>query len=351
MASLARGHSGRRSGSAAAPAAGTWRGCAEAVTALYPAHAVGLIRLAVIILGDRAAAEDVVQEAFLGLYRHWGNLDDPARTLPYLRTTVLNGCRSALRRETRRDRRERVHGWRPDWNTAEYRVLLAEEHRATLAAIRRLPDRQREALRAPLLPRPARRPGGPGHGDQPRHRQVRHVPRARRARPDAAGGKSVIMKEDAVRMEEAARAAMRAAAGTVADAPPLHLPPLASPALQRPRRHEPGYRRRRAQWLVPLAAAACIIAIAAGLVVVRGQHAPTSPRPVPSSATSASAVPDYYVALSHPPDAATPNQVIVGNAATGHVLSRVSPPAGTTFAGVAGAADDRTFILETQPFP
>jgi RNA polymerase sigma-70 factor (sigma-E family) len=120
---------------------------AEAVTALYRAHAVGLIRLAVITLGDRTAAEDVVQEAFIGLYRHWGDLHDAAAILPYLRTTVLNGCRSALRRETRRDRRERVHGWAgPDWNTAEYHVLLAEEHRATLAAIRRLPDRQREAL-------------------------------------------------------------------------------------------------------------------------------------------------------------------------------------------------------------
>jgi RNA polymerase sigma-70 factor (sigma-E family) len=120
---------------------------AEPVAALYQAHAVGLIRLAVIMLGDRPAAEDVVQEAFLGLYRHWGALNDPAGSLPYLRTTVLNGCRSALRRQARRDRRERVHGWSgPDWNTAEYQVMLAEEHRATLAAIRRLPDRQREAL-------------------------------------------------------------------------------------------------------------------------------------------------------------------------------------------------------------
>ena len=44
---------------------------AEAVTALYQAHALGLIRLAVVMLGDRAAAEDAVQEAFCGLYRHW----------------------------------------------------------------------------------------------------------------------------------------------------------------------------------------------------------------------------------------------------------------------------------------
>ena len=120
---------------------------AESVAALYQAHAVGLIRLAIIMLGDRAAAEDVVHEAFLGLYRHWGGLSNPDGPLPYLRATVLNGCRSALRGQARRDRRERAHGWSgPDWDTAEYQVLLAEEHRATLAAIRRLPDRQREAL-------------------------------------------------------------------------------------------------------------------------------------------------------------------------------------------------------------
>jgi hypothetical protein len=161
------------------------------------------------------------------------------------------------------------------------------------------------------------------------------------------------MMEDATRMEEAARAAMRAAAGTVSDAPPLHLPPpLEMPVARRRRRREPGHPRRRAQWLVPLAAAACVIAIATGLVAVRQvQNGPASPRPLPSSAMPVSTAPDYYVALSHPPDEASPNQVIVGNAATGHVLSRVTPPPGTTFAGVAGAADDRTFVLETQPFP
>ena len=52
---------------------------AQAVTALYESHAIGLIRLAVVMLGDRAAAEDVVQEAFCGLYRRWGQLADPAR--------------------------------------------------------------------------------------------------------------------------------------------------------------------------------------------------------------------------------------------------------------------------------
>jgi hypothetical protein len=47
-------------------------GCAElsaaarAVTALYRSHALGLTRLAFIVLGDRQSAEDVVQEAFCG---------------------------------------------------------------------------------------------------------------------------------------------------------------------------------------------------------------------------------------------------------------------------------------------
>ena len=47
------------------------------VTALYQAHALSLARLALVMLGDRSAAEDVVQDAFLGLYRRWDRLADP----------------------------------------------------------------------------------------------------------------------------------------------------------------------------------------------------------------------------------------------------------------------------------
>jgi RNA polymerase sigma factor (sigma-70 family) len=121
------------------------------VTVLYRAHAVGLIRLAVIMLGDRAAAEDVVQDAFLGLYRHWGGLSDGANALTYVRSSVLNGCRNALRSRARRERRfggaDAAVGWsEPVAASAESIALVSEEHRRTLAAIRRLPDRQREAL-------------------------------------------------------------------------------------------------------------------------------------------------------------------------------------------------------------
>ena len=113
------------------------------VTALYQGHAVGLIRLAVVMLGDRVAAEDAVQDAFFGLYRHWDGLADPGKALAYVRSAVLNRCRNALRQRGRDTR----HGAVPEIaQSAEATVLVGEENQRVLAAIRALPDRQREAL-------------------------------------------------------------------------------------------------------------------------------------------------------------------------------------------------------------
>ena len=115
------------------------------VTALYEAHALGLIRLAVVMLGDRPAAEDVVQEAFYGLYRRWHALSDTTNALAYVRSSVINGCRSALRRRVRQ--LTLAGAEQPEESdSAESAVLLSEEHRQVLLAIRRLPSRQREAL-------------------------------------------------------------------------------------------------------------------------------------------------------------------------------------------------------------
>lgn len=113
------------------------------MTALYEAHALGLIRLAVVMLGDRPTAEDVVQEAFCGLYRRWHALSDTTNALAYVRSSVINGCRSALRR---RGRKARGITANQPAESAESAVLLGEEHRQVLAAIRSLPSRQREAL-------------------------------------------------------------------------------------------------------------------------------------------------------------------------------------------------------------
>jgi RNA polymerase sigma-70 factor (sigma-E family) len=120
----------------------------DGVTALYAAHAVGLIRLGFVMLGDRAAAEDVVQDAFIGLYRHWDRLDDPANALSYLRSSVLNGCRVTLRTRVRRDRRDQAAAGdgSASSDSAEAAVLLSEAHQEVLVAVRELAPRQREVL-------------------------------------------------------------------------------------------------------------------------------------------------------------------------------------------------------------
>ena len=115
------------------------------VTALYEAHALSLIRLAYVMLGDRPAAEDVVQEAFLGLYKRWSQLRDTAGAPGYLRASVLNGCRMVLRSRTRRDDRTARIDELP-WESAEATALLSEEYRHLLRGIQALPPRQREAL-------------------------------------------------------------------------------------------------------------------------------------------------------------------------------------------------------------
>ena len=118
----------------------------RAVTELYAAHALGMIRLAHIMLGDQQSAEDVVQEAFCGLYRRWSGLSDPGSAVHYVRSAVLNGCRSVLRRRVSSQASRNLLGEQPVVLSAESAVLTGEERRAVIAAVRRLPSRQREAL-------------------------------------------------------------------------------------------------------------------------------------------------------------------------------------------------------------
>jgi len=135
---------GAGQGEASAGQASAGQSSAEAaVTALFQAHSLGLIRLAHIMLGDQASAEDVVQEAFCGLYRHWARLADQAKALPYVRSSVLNGCRTARRRSPARDIRI---GDQPPAVSAEAAVLSGEERHEVMRALRRLPHRQREVL-------------------------------------------------------------------------------------------------------------------------------------------------------------------------------------------------------------
>src|SRR5690349_24051516 len=71
---------------------------AEYVTELFRAHHLELVRLALLMVGDLATAEDVVQDAFEQLHRRWRSLRQQSSAPDYARSAVLNGCRSVLRR-------------------------------------------------------------------------------------------------------------------------------------------------------------------------------------------------------------------------------------------------------------
>ncbi|MDA8321450.1 MAG: SigE family RNA polymerase sigma factor [Actinomycetota bacterium] len=116
----------------------------DVVTVLFRAHGLRLLRTAMLLTGDLATAEDVVQDAFLGLHRALPRLRDDGRIPGYLQVSVVNGCRSALRA-----RRRAVIARMPDAQpagSAESAVLAGEDRRAVIDALARLPSRSREVI-------------------------------------------------------------------------------------------------------------------------------------------------------------------------------------------------------------
>jgi len=111
---------------------------------LYRQHRMRLVRLAVLLVDDPATAEDVVQEAFTGLYRNWSSLRDAAAAVSYLRTAVVNGSRSVLRR--RKTARDYTPPHTTTARSAESLAMLSAEHQAVVNALSKLPPRQREVL-------------------------------------------------------------------------------------------------------------------------------------------------------------------------------------------------------------
>lgn len=116
----------------------------DLVRSLYASHALAFVRVANLLVRDQALAEDVVQDAFLSVYRALPRLRDPDKLLPYLRTAVVNGSRSALRRRRRAALHVVPH--EPPGASAEAAALLSEDRREVMAAVARLPRRSREVL-------------------------------------------------------------------------------------------------------------------------------------------------------------------------------------------------------------
>jgi RNA polymerase sigma-70 factor (sigma-E family) len=116
---------------------------AGAVTDLFREHHLELVRLALVMVGDLATAEDVVQDAFERLHRGWRGLRQPSSGLAYVRSSVLNGCRSVHRRAAV----ARKHAPQlADPDAAPADTAAADDRGEMTAALLSLPRRQREVL-------------------------------------------------------------------------------------------------------------------------------------------------------------------------------------------------------------
>ena len=104
-----------------------------------------MLRLAVGLVDQVGAAEDVVQDAFAGLLQRWDRLRDPAAAIGYLRTSVVNGSRSALRRRIVARKHLRLASTETA-EPADVSSILSAEHEMVRLALLELPVRQREVL-------------------------------------------------------------------------------------------------------------------------------------------------------------------------------------------------------------
>jgi DNA-directed RNA polymerase specialized sigma24 family protein len=100
------------------------------VSALYEQHYASLVRLAALLVRDTATAEEIVQDSFVAVAAAWGRRGNTGGALDFLRQSVLNRSRSALR-----------HGITPAPVTGP-----APSSPPLLAALGELPARQREVL-------------------------------------------------------------------------------------------------------------------------------------------------------------------------------------------------------------
>jgi RNA polymerase sigma-70 factor (sigma-E family) len=118
------------------------------IPVLFRQHYTELVRLAVMLVGDRATAEDAVQDVFTKLHARRERAQPQGDALTYVRVCVLNACRTVLRKRALLRRFGAGGPTVPDLphESAEHEVMRAEGRREVLAALATLPPRRREVL-------------------------------------------------------------------------------------------------------------------------------------------------------------------------------------------------------------
>jgi RNA polymerase sigma factor (sigma-70 family) len=102
------------------------------VAELYQRQRLPMARLAFVLTGSSSFADEMVQEAFLKVHVNWAHIENPGG---YLRTTVVNGCRSYHRHQAVVDR-----------TPLSPPVHSTQVHRELDDALAKLPYKRRAAL-------------------------------------------------------------------------------------------------------------------------------------------------------------------------------------------------------------
>jgi RNA polymerase sigma-70 factor (sigma-E family) len=116
------------------------------IAALFDRHYAPMCRLAYVIIGDAATAEEIVMEALIKTFSGWGRIRDYDRVDAYLRRAVVNLCRSKIRRKVIEARVNAASYRRdelrpPDWDPDRH-----ETSRLVWEAVKQLPERQRACV-------------------------------------------------------------------------------------------------------------------------------------------------------------------------------------------------------------
>lgn len=115
----------------------------HAVTGLYLTHYRPLVRIAALLVQDLATAEEIVQDSFVALHDVWRRLPDADHALSYLRRSVIDRSRSALRQHVVVDKLA------PDLLSdpgSSGDPAIEVERSAFISALWSLPARQREVV-------------------------------------------------------------------------------------------------------------------------------------------------------------------------------------------------------------
>jgi len=109
---------------------------------LYRNHVIGARRLAFLLTGDHADAEDLVQDAFVRVAVRLGDLRDPAKFPTYLNRTLVTMAASRFRRR----KREQNALKRSSASAAIKFEAITESNDLVWQSLLSLPPRQRAAL-------------------------------------------------------------------------------------------------------------------------------------------------------------------------------------------------------------